>query len=90
MLTQDECEVYRCLESVHVSREDMVNDIVPTLVTMQEQITSDGLVQFRTTFDFRAGDNIELQPGFEVESGGTFVAKIEGCDVDNPTEKRQP
>jgi hypothetical protein len=87
LLTLQECSLYQCLQSAHVGREDMINNNVPTLVTMQEEITSDGLVQFRTTFDFRAGDNIELQPGFEVESGGTFVAIIEGCDVNDPTTK---
>jgi hypothetical protein len=80
-LTQAECDLYQCLQSAHVSRIDMVNDVVPSLVTMQEQITSDGLVQFRTTFDFTAGNHVELQAGFEVEAGGTFEANIATCDT---------
>ena len=43
-------------------------------------ILSDGLVPNGNDVVFHAGTSIELESGFEVELGASFIAEIEGCN----------
>lgn len=59
--------------------------ILPGNITAQsyhadQEIISDGTSQTGTDVYFNAGQEILLNPGFEVEIGSRFVASIMGCD----------
>lgn len=47
--------------------------------SVQESIISDQLIQNPAIVEYKAGLCIELESGFEVESGATFFAIIEAC-----------
>ena len=49
------------------------------LFRAQELIESDATIKFDWFKEYRAGQEIELLPGFEVEKGATFLAIIESC-----------
>ena len=53
--------------------------IIPGTVLAENQITSTGKVHAPSTVQFSAGNEIVLEPAFEVYEGGIFEADIEGC-----------
>ena len=44
-------------------------------------VKSNSTVTSNATTTFDSGNRIELNPGFEVQQGATFLAKIDGCDT---------
>jgi hypothetical protein len=80
VLTQMQCALYDCLNGVHITAMQMDDGEVPSLVTMQQFITSDGHVDPFDEFTFQAGQTVELMPGFIADQGGVFIIKIEGCN----------
>lgn len=44
-------------------------------------VKSNSTVQSNATTTFDSGNRIELNSGFEVQQGATFIAKIDGCDT---------
>ena len=83
-LSDTECAAFRCQQNVFVSRNQLINNQAPSLVTAQQTISSDGLVRFNTTSHFRAGLSIEMLADFEIRLGGSFLAEIAGCEPDEP------
>jgi len=53
--------------------------VAPGLYEVENDITSDGLVNM-STVEYSAGNSIEFLPGFEVTLGTEFEAYIEGCN----------
>ena len=54
-------------------------DIFPNLYKVANAITSDGVVKAYTIVEFRAGNTITFNEGFEVENMASFLAIIENC-----------
>ena len=50
----------------------------------QRTINSDGVVNVGKDVEFYAGESITLEPGFTVEGGATFSAKIQNCVESSP------
>ena len=75
-----QCTQYRCQDNVHVSAAEMQNMLVPSHVKANQLITSDGKVKNNEIYSFNSGNEVELQPGFEVELGGELEVKLEGCN----------
>ena len=55
------------------------HDIDPQTYKADIQVSSNGSVLNNDLIRFEAGDNILLEPGFEVQLGATFIAEIIGC-----------
>ena len=43
------------------------------------KITSQSLINGGANIEYKAGNSIELKPGFEIKNGAIFSGKIEGC-----------
>ncbi len=43
------------------------------------KITSQSLINGGANIEYKAGNSIELKPGFEIKNGAIFTGKIEGC-----------
>ena len=65
-----DCDQYIRLENHDIDEQNYHADI---------QISSNGRVLSNDNISFEAGDNILLEPGFEVQLGATFIAEIVGC-----------
>jgi len=66
------------------------NVIIPSGITHAiSNITAEGYVPSPNVVVFKAGTDISLSPGFEVELGATFQAGIEACSVDLSSEKER-
>jgi len=60
------------------------NPITNGIYYSNNDITSNGVVHQNTDVTFKAAESITLQPGFVVEGGSDFVAKIEACSISQP------
>jgi len=65
-----------CVLLIHVNPFNMTD----TTYEVIETITSDALLNSGLNMNFSAGKEIELQTNFEVKTGSTFHAYIEGCN----------
>jgi len=70
------------------------NPIIEGIYYNDNSITADGRVQDGTVVIFKAVSSITLKPGFLVEAGSEFIAKIENCNPtstsnENPNQARQ-
>ncbi|MBK8501575.1 MAG: hypothetical protein IPL46_04850 [Saprospiraceae bacterium] len=61
------------------------NPIQPNTYFASNQVSSSGIVQQNATIEFLAGNLIQLNPGFTVQSGGAFEAKINNCMIQSPS-----
>jgi len=83
--TPDGCDEADCADQFGINCPDgdcFVNDepIPFDLYTASQKITSDGWVSSGEDGVFIAGEGIVLKPGFLVEEGGRFNAKILVCE----------
>lgn len=65
----------------------VINNITQNEYRADNEIDSDALADNGQSILFAAGNNIELDPGFEVEAGTEFLAEIAPCNnnFDSPT-----
>jgi hypothetical protein len=54
---------------------------MPQIFKIGGNISSNATIQQPKTVLFKAGTNVNLQPGFNVNSGAVFIAEIEGCPI---------
>ncbi len=64
---------------VMISNNNLNQDAISQSVYRSVQISSDGLISSNTGIGFKAEENITLEPGFEVQMGGSLEASIEEC-----------
>ncbi|SOE20178.1 hypothetical protein SAMN06298216_0675 [Spirosomataceae bacterium TFI 002] len=53
--------------------------VTPAYYRATNKVTSQGIIQNSSNVFFSAEKSIELQPGFQVENGSLFKAKIDNC-----------
>ena len=62
-------------EFLEISDQDVTSDVYQAEIS----ITSNGVVRTSSDVSYYAGDNVMLNPDFEVEDGGLFEADIQDC-----------
>ena len=72
------CNLSGCVDSSHLSTGVLLSAQVPDIFNVNRVITSDAII-FNKDFTFRAGQEIILQPGFEVNDGRELIADIMPC-----------
>ena len=83
-------QIYRVTESTVASDcscplDAMINSFIQSGVyNAENNITSDGVVEEFSNVNFRAGNMITLENGFEVELNADFLAEIFDCSVFSP------
>ena len=85
------CTVYDpCAPIMFVSAAFLANDPHMDTFHAGTKVLSDGVITSGNSEDvhFKAGDNVELKPGFEVQLGALLTVNIEDCIV--PTLLIQP
>jgi hypothetical protein len=76
------CLYINCLLSnLFVTDNTLMLPGMPQIFKIGGSITSDATIQQPKTVLFKAGTNVNLQPGFNVNSGAVFIAEIEGCPI---------
>ena len=82
------CQLNEACATIHVESagcilEDSLyfsgNPVPSAIHHTQSNIGSDGVVNGFSDVTFKAGQDIDLEPNFEVEEGGLFLGVIEGC-----------
>ena len=64
-----------CPDILEINDQDITSDVYQAGIS----ITSNGVVRTSSDVTYYAGDNIMLNPDFEVEDGGLFEADIQDC-----------
>lgn len=80
------CAYNKTLEfcgDLSVSYDDLHS--IDTLIVKEISIASAGIVSSLRDVIYKAGDEIILEPNFDVELGATFLATIEDCSASVPT-----
>ncbi|MBK8501989.1 MAG: choice-of-anchor D domain-containing protein [Saprospiraceae bacterium] len=76
------CSFVNCLVSnLLVSDNTLIFPGSPQIFKVSDQISSNATLPSPKTFLFKAGETVNLLPGFKVNSGAIFVAEIEDCPV---------
>ena len=80
--TTELCDLYGCMSELEALVLD--NDIINALNALDvyqnyNRIESDATIMDPRSIHFKAGNEIVLNPPFEVELGATFIAEIESC-----------
>ena len=66
---------------INMNAGDMAADLLPNKVHAVIGVRSDGKVDEGDKYEFKAGEFIELNPGFEVSHNALFLANIEDCNA---------
>lgn len=72
--------IYNCGTSTYISDADIDSGIVPSTVSMKQTIGSNAKLDPSEDFTFQAGQQIELDMGFEVSQTAVFHALIAPCN----------
>jgi PKD repeat protein len=75
-ILQQTCRVERCANNVTIDQPIFTK---ATTIPSSNFISINSKVKNYTSTLLTANNSIAFQPGFEVERGGVFLAKVEGC-----------
>jgi hypothetical protein len=76
------CSFVNCLVSnLLVSDNTLILPGSPQIFKVSDQISSNATMPSPKTFLFKAGDSVNLLPGFKVNGGAVFMAEIEECPL---------
>ncbi len=64
-----------CIEVIVRKLTESQNNVLQAL-----SITSEAIINPGVRIEYKGGNSIELKPGFETQTGTTFVGQIEGCN----------
>lgn len=67
---------------IEISNNNLNQDAISQSIYRSMAISSNGMVADDHTIGFKAQESITLEPGFEVENGGSLLAEIENCEND--------
>jgi len=77
-----------CPNILYIPSDPALTFVPNGIYNVARQITSDGIVDLAGNVTYYAGSSIELLRGFEVESGGQFLAAIQNC-VPSPFQENE-
>ncbi|MBK8501990.1 MAG: M36 family metallopeptidase [Saprospiraceae bacterium] len=83
------CSFVNCLLSnLLVTDDTLVLPGSPHIFKVSDQISSNATLPSPKTFLFKAGNSVDLLPGFGVNGGAVFAAEIEDCPVIFPFQSK--
>jgi hypothetical protein len=84
------CLFINCIISnLLVTDDTLILPGSPQIFKVSDQISSNATMPSPKTFLFKAGNAVDLLPGFKVNSGAVFVAEIEDCPVIFPFQSNR-
>jgi hypothetical protein len=92
-VTLEACSDYNpCAAIMFVNAMFLANDPHQALFHAGLQLLSDGIITTSNMEDisFKAGNHVELKPGFEVQQGAVLTIDIEDCILNNPGAPMDP